>query len=281
MTEDSVDGSELGLEVLQEEAVTLTEKTCSLYRDTTNKFAPLERLFGTLNHGCAFGEFTVQSEKKAKFYSPIALTKCLYLAIDKENFERQVSALEKKALLGKLQFMRTIPEFNTVGLSRTRLQTLCQNLFPVSHLKGVWLFKEGDPVSHVYFIRSGELDVSMRVTVPQLLDENVIEIFKDPLSRPHTHPSESKQHVVASVGRCNLLGIEDAVLGRDLRHSCSVMATSAVELYQIEREAFYELLKPTQTWVELVNKAQDNVHNYHKSLLNFKQTNLAMLHSNR
>ena len=114
-------------EMLPEETnALLNEQTLPLLRDPNNKFAPLERLFGVLNHGCAFGEYSVQSsEKKQRFYTPVALSKCLYLCLDKEKFESLVSALEKQTLLGKLQFMRAIPEFNTVGLSRTRLQTFC------------------------------------------------------------------------------------------------------------------------------------------------------------
>lgn len=56
----SLSGSDLELEVLKEETHDiLNESTCPLLRDITNKFAPLERLFGVLNHGCAFGEYAV------------------------------------------------------------------------------------------------------------------------------------------------------------------------------------------------------------------------------
>ena len=65
--------------------------------------------------------------------------------------------------------MKTIPEFNTV--SRTKLALLCQNMFPVSFINGVFIYKEGDPCNNIYFVRSGQLKICMKASIPQIHDD--------------------------------------------------------------------------------------------------------------
>lgn len=68
----------------------------------------------------------------------------------------------------KLIFLKTLAEFSSLGLSRSKLQNLCQNLFPVSYIKGKWLYKEFDFCNYIYFVRQGELKICMKVSIPQL-----------------------------------------------------------------------------------------------------------------
>jgi hypothetical protein len=45
-------------------------------RDAKAEFVPLERMFGTLTKGMAFGETAMCLEPKKRFYNAIALTEC-------------------------------------------------------------------------------------------------------------------------------------------------------------------------------------------------------------
>jgi hypothetical protein len=52
----------------------LTEETCPLMHDSKNRFVCLERLFGTMEKGMAFGDSAMSLDNKKKFYDAIALT---------------------------------------------------------------------------------------------------------------------------------------------------------------------------------------------------------------
>lgn len=50
-------------------------------RDAKDKYAPLERLFGVLAEGNAFGESALLYENRRKFYNAITFTECYFLTI--------------------------------------------------------------------------------------------------------------------------------------------------------------------------------------------------------
>jgi hypothetical protein len=93
----------------------LDEASCPILRDIREGYEPLERLFGTLQTGMAFGEYAVMNpyaESKQKFYHAIALSECVLLKINKHDYDMYVKEAVKKALAEKLNFLRTIPEFH-------------------------------------------------------------------------------------------------------------------------------------------------------------------------
>ena len=57
------------------EDIELDDKTCSIFRDVEDDYKPLERLFGKVTAGMAFGETGLLnlSENKLRFYNAIAL----------------------------------------------------------------------------------------------------------------------------------------------------------------------------------------------------------------
>jgi CRP-like cAMP-binding protein len=56
-------------------------------------------------------------------------------------------------------------------VSRTKLAQLCQSIYPVSYIKGVSLYKQGDPCDFLYFVRSGELKICMKTKIPEIKSE--------------------------------------------------------------------------------------------------------------
>lgn len=93
-----------------------------------------------------------------------------------------VSAQEKKSLNEKMSFLKSIPDFNSNGIPRYKLQALCNNLYPISRIKNNMLFKEGDPCKYVFFVRSGEIKICRKVGFPVLGGDrdNVSELLEDP-----------------------------------------------------------------------------------------------------
>ena len=212
-------------------------------RDSQEEYRPLEKLFGTLIPGNAFGETALSiplQESKPKFYNAIALTDCHYLYIEKLDFDNRVKESEKKALQEKTAFLKSIPEFRA-GLARNKLNTLCHNMTPLSCIKDQRLHKEGDPCKFIHLVRSGEVKLCVKA-------------------------EQRQQHVVTIVSTGHLIGLEDIVIGETPVHTTSAVVTNAAELYKIDKDQFYSTLKQTQTWQELVRKSKENVSAYHKSI---------------
>jgi len=70
----------------------MTEETCPIYRDSEDKYKALERLFGTMTVGMAFGEtgFLSQNDHKRRFYNAVALSECVYLTISLKDFQNVI-----------------------------------------------------------------------------------------------------------------------------------------------------------------------------------------------
>lgn len=50
---------------------------------------------------------------------------------------------------------------------------------PLSLIKGQVLYKEGDPLTHIYFVKSGELKISKKIVLPRN-EEEAEEIMDNP-----------------------------------------------------------------------------------------------------
>lgn len=135
----------------------LTPQTCPLLRDSLDSYKPLERHFGTLTTGMAFGEsFMLGGSDRNRFYNAIAMTDCYCLSLSKESFDYIMCSSERKIFNDKMIFLRSLPEFRHLSLPRQKLEYLCTNLMPVSCIKNRVIFREGEQNKFVYFVRSGE-----------------------------------------------------------------------------------------------------------------------------
>lgn len=110
-------------------------------RDAKDKYAPLERLFGVLAEGNAFGESALLYENRRKFYNAITFTECYFLTIQKLDFDHFIRDVEKRDVNEKISFLKTIPELSHVGISRTKLANISKHLQPVSYIKNFILYK--------------------------------------------------------------------------------------------------------------------------------------------
>lgn len=110
------------------------------------------------------------------------MTDCALLQLTKEGYDYVMSSAERKIFNDKMSFLRSLPEFKHLSLPRSKLVHLCENLNPISCIKNKVIFKEGDANQNVYFVRSGELQVTKKVQMPTLDNEmdDVQKLFEDP-----------------------------------------------------------------------------------------------------
>jgi hypothetical protein len=77
----------------------LSEETAPLFRDSEDNYKVLERLFGTMIAGMAFGEtsFLNLNDNKLRFYNAVALTDCVVLTLSRKDFYHVLETQEKKS----------------------------------------------------------------------------------------------------------------------------------------------------------------------------------------
>ena len=75
----------------------LNAKTCSILRDSKEKYEPLEDLMCTLEHGHAFGEsiFLGYADRQ-RFFNAVAFSDCTCLALSKYDYEYIINSKERK-----------------------------------------------------------------------------------------------------------------------------------------------------------------------------------------
>ena len=64
----------------------------------------------------------------------------------------------------------------------SKLKNLVDAFKPISKIRGLYLFREGEPVTHIYLVVEGECSVLKKVHYdkPDFLEQSE-DIFKDPL----------------------------------------------------------------------------------------------------
>lgn len=100
------------VDILKSQRV-LTVQTCPIMRDSENQYEPLERHFGTLNHGMVFGESILLGPPSTapRFYNAIAMTECAVLQLNLRDWNLVLNSQERKIFLEKMNFLNSIPEF--------------------------------------------------------------------------------------------------------------------------------------------------------------------------
>jgi signal-transduction protein with cAMP-binding, CBS, and nucleotidyltransferase domain len=92
--------------------------------------------------------------------------------------------------LEKQAFLKSIPVFST--LTNSKLRGLAAVFKPLNKIRGGTLFTEGEPVSNLFLVKSGEFKLSKKIyTEAPSFDKNTELIFADPL-RASKH--NSKHH---------------------------------------------------------------------------------------
>ena len=105
------------------------------------------------------------------------------------------------------------------GFSNFKLKQFCHQMEIVHYVKGHVLFKEGEQLSHVYFLKRGEVRVFKKRLTRQG-DEDAIEESKLLLSEGAIGRNQAQlgshtrftQHLVETVQRGQILGLEDLLL---------------------------------------------------------------------
>jgi CRP-like cAMP-binding protein len=132
-----------------------------------------------LQPGNAFGECALLKEPKYKFYNAIALTDCVLLAVSRHDYISALSSVEKRILQEKMSFLKSMPEFNHITMTRHKLTDLCDLMEPVTFYKSRVICKQGSESTSVYLIKSGLVNICQSVVIPSHNEEeNLHELLE-------------------------------------------------------------------------------------------------------
>lgn len=106
-----------------------------------------------LTDGSAFGELAL-IEQKPRMASCRCLKNTHFMVLSKNDYNRVIGALEKRAYLDKINFLKNIPIFALV--TRTFLGKLTYYFETKKCIKDSFLYKEGEPANYVYIVKKGE-----------------------------------------------------------------------------------------------------------------------------
>ena len=116
--------------------------------DITN----LEKVL-TMGPGESFGELALINNKP-RAATVIAITDLTLAVLSKKNFKSLISKFTEKRLNEKLRFFHVHPMF--INCSKTSLMKLSYHFSLQYYSKGQHLYKFGDQVEGIYFVKSGE-----------------------------------------------------------------------------------------------------------------------------
>lgn len=180
----------------------------------------------TLDAGAAFGELALLSNEvraaTVKTKTSVALA-ILY----KDDYDRIFMSQHDGQLKEKVKFLRSFPLFG--DWTQLALSKLTYFFIELTYKRGEVLFKEGDSVHDVYFIKSGEFELRKLIkSEPRLLLRPLkypnLRLYKETQSRP----------VFLKSGR-EVLGFEEAINGTAYQCSCVCRSDIGV-VWAISRE---------------------------------------------
>jgi len=143
-------------------------KGMPMWHDCKHKYECLENFIGTLGPGCGFGEMAMQLDGKAqdrcRNYSAIAMQNTLLVQFSKAEFDRIIFQKERATLEHKKSFLLNTETFR--DKPRAFLMKMSKELETREVIKDEIICREGAPFDYVYFIKSGEFQVTKKCKMP-------------------------------------------------------------------------------------------------------------------
>jgi len=180
----------------------------------------------TLDAGAAFGELALLSNE-ARAATVKTKTSVALAILYKDDYDRIFMSQHDGQLKEKVKFLRSFPLFG--DWTQLALSKLTYFFIELTYKRGEVLFKEGDSVHDVYFIKSGEFELRKLIkSEPRLLLRPLkypnLRLYKETQSRP----------VFLKSGR-EVLGFEEAINGTAYQCSCVCRSDIGV-VWAISRE---------------------------------------------
>ena len=117
---------------------------------------------GLLRTGNSFGELALISDRPRSATIHV-LQRSSFLVLNKKDFTKILGSISERRLNLVVSFLQQVQIFTSI--SKSYLMRLAYFFTSSRHKKTQYIFKEGDPIEGVYFIREGEVTLEKKIPV--------------------------------------------------------------------------------------------------------------------
>lgn len=96
----------------------------------------------------------------------VCKTECTFMTLDVNGFSQLISQYKRYVIDQKVRFLQQYVFFSQIPESS--LLQIYDLTISMVYPGGNMIYKEGDPVKYIYFIRSGEVEISQLIQVEDL-----------------------------------------------------------------------------------------------------------------
>lgn len=190
---------------------------------------------GILNAGSSFGELALISERP-RSATIQAREKCSFLVLNKSSFTKILGGIAEKRLSGLVKFLQKLNFFSS--RSKSYLIKLAYFFQVKRFKKGHIVYREGESVDGVYFIKDGEVTIEKR----KMVTNKEKPVFG---SAPHgflvSVPKRIKNYVDVKIvikERFEAFGGFDVIQNKESRSFSCICSSSACEVLYISKQNF-------------------------------------------
>lgn len=216
---------------------------------------------GVLNKGSSFGEVALISHKP-RCATIQCLEKSSFLVLYKSDFIRILGDIAEKRLNSIVKFLQDLNYFNSYNkISLIRLGFYFQHK---KYKRNQFIYKEGDPIDGVYFIKSGEIIITKKKPVK----------FTQK-SSPFSSPSNfSKKRVLKKFQDVKIIikGSNESLGGYEViqellsRETTCICTSLSCELYFISKDNFLVRIHNIDPIKEMILSKQERLIQRYKEL---------------
>jgi len=197
-----------------------------------------------LKAGAHFGEFALLSDKP-RAATIRAKENCLLAVLKKSDFRRILGSISEKKVNEKIEFLYSLSYFK--NWTRIAVHKLSYNFKSLVLSKNQCLYKEGDKVKNVYFVKNGEFKISKQVTEKRNVINNPscngsleqkIKNFSFMKLRNIRQKNFTKEIQLVIKGKNEILGGEEVVQDLEHRQQSCVSLSNFSEVLYISKENF-------------------------------------------
>lgn len=129
--------------------------------------------------GQYFGQLAFAKSEKLRQASAFCRTEVVVITIDKQNYTGLHNYNQRRREKHMLDELKMLPVFN--DFTPSHIRKLVQAFTPCARQMHAFLYREGEPASHVYIVKSGEFKQTIRMSLPnQKLKIEAAEVYKNP-----------------------------------------------------------------------------------------------------
>ena len=227
-------------------------------------------MFGSIEGGCSLGQICCEDFKntKKRFYGAVTVQDSFILALNREDIRKVVEQQQKRETSERHEFLREIPEFKSIN--KNAQLRICGSLEPVECIKGSVIFNMGDDFKYIYFIKKGEFQQNVRVTIKgrhskedvdpsELLGKQGETKKKSIVS---SKSKDTKNHKMSILGYKKVVGLEEYFTKQDTYATTLIClgdregGTMKGELYRIDKETFS---KKVESQIAFARKGKEKI----------------------